>query len=325
MQTPELLSDPAYHDEDAARAYIESIRWPTGPVCPHCGSVEKIRPVGGPSMGPGWYYCGACKDKFTVRVGGIFERSHIPLHKWLLAIRLMASSKKGISANQLHRTLGITLKSAWFLGHRIREAMADNSPAPLGGEGVVIEADETFIGREGSHDPTSWVYTNDKGWVRSDGKMKVMTLVERGGKARSIHVDRLTSLGVYIVLHNHADPASELNTDEAPYYRRAGRAFKKHEAVNHAREEWARGSVTTNTVEGFFSIFKRGMKGVYQHCGEKHLQRYLAEFDFRYSNRKALGIEDTERAAITIKGAEGKRLTYRRTRRPAKANARTVA
>jgi hypothetical protein len=155
--------------------------------------------------------------------------------------------------------------------------------------------------------------------------MKVMTLVERGGKARSIHVERLTSLGVYIVLHNHADPASELNTDEAPYYRRAGRAFKKHEAVNHAREEWARGSVTTNTVEGFFSIFKRGMKGIYQHCGEKHLQRYLAEFDFRYSNRKRLGFEDTERAAIIIKGAEGKRLTYRRTRRPAKANARTVA
>src|ERR1700720_768918 len=167
MQTPELLSDPAYHDEDAARAYIESIRWPTGPVCPHCGSVEKIRPLGGPSMGPGWYYCGACKNKFTVRMGSVFERSHIPLHKWLLAIRLMASSKKGISANQLHRTLGITLKSAWFLGHRIREAMADTDPTPMGGEGKTIEADETFTGYKAAG-PT-WEFHNEGGWQKKRG------------------------------------------------------------------------------------------------------------------------------------------------------------
>ncbi|MBV9829165.1 MAG: IS1595 family transposase, partial [Alphaproteobacteria bacterium] len=267
-------------------------------------------------------YCPSCQDKFTVRVGSIFERSHIPLHKWLLAFRLMASSKKGISAHQLHRTLGITYKSAWFMAHRIREAMAEGrDPEPLGGKDKVIEADETFIGREGSHDPKAWTYSNEKGWQRSDAKMKVMTLVERGGKARSVHVDRITSLGAYLVLSQHADPQSELNTDEAPYYRRVGRSFAKHESVNHAREEYARGKVTTNTVEGFFSIFKRGMKGVYQHCGEKHLHRYLAEFDFRYSNRAKLGIDDSDRTTLAIQGAEGKRLTYRRTGQPSAVKA----
>src|SRR5438132_10244463 len=200
MQTPELLSDPVYHDEDAARDYLEASRWPEFVVCPLCGSPEKISPLDGESMGPGWWYCGSCKDKFTVRVGTVMERSHIPLHKWLLAFRLMTSSKKGISAHQLHRTLGITYKSACFLAHRIREAMRDNNPAPLGGEGKTIEADETYFGRAG--DPKDSVFVSGKGWVRRGGedKMKVMTLVERGGKARSVHIDRATSAELNRVL-----------------------------------------------------------------------------------------------------------------------------
>ena len=183
MHTPERLSDPVYHDEETARAYIEQVRWPEFVFCPHCGAMDKISKLGGNSMGPGWWYCGSCQDKFTVRVGTVFERSHIPLHKWLLAFRLMTSSKKGVSAHQLHRTLGITYKSAWFLTHRIREAVAIGPRAPqLGGEGKVIEADETFIGQAGSHDPDSWIFVNERGWVRKGGdeKMKVMTLIERG-------------------------------------------------------------------------------------------------------------------------------------------------
>ncbi len=164
MQTPERLSDPVYHDEDAARAYIEGVRWPDFVICPHCGSFDKIGQLGGESMGPGWWYCGSCQDKFTVRVGSIFERSHIPLHKWLLAFRMMSSSKKGVSAHQLHRTLGITYKSAWFLGHRIREAMKDTDPTPLGGEGKTVEADETYYGRreDAPEQDGTWVFHNQR-------------------------------------------------------------------------------------------------------------------------------------------------------------------
>lgn len=316
MRTPENLDDPVYHDEDAARAYLEQVRWPEYVNCPLCGGLDKISKLGGDSMGPGWWYCGDCKDKFTVRVRSIFERSHIPLHKWLLAYRLLASSKKGISAHQLHRTLNITYKSAWFLAHRIRESMRDDNPGPLGGDGKTVEADDTRIGREGSHDPAAWVFVTGHGWFRRGDRMKVMTLVERGGKARSAHIDSLTSDNAEDFLREHANTESILNTDEAPYFRSAGRKFKRHDAVNHSQEEWTRGDAGTNTVEGYFSIFKRGMKGVYQHCGEKHLHRYLAEFDFRYSNRAKLGIDDADRTQIAIKGAEGKRLTYRRTRQP---------
>jgi transposase-like protein len=288
MQTPELLSDPVYHDEDAARAYLEGSRWPEFVVCPICGSPEKISRLDGDSMGPGWWYCGSCQDKFTVRVGTVMERSHIPLHKWLLAFRLMASSKKGCSSHQLHRTLGITYKSAWFLSHRIRAAMAPADPPQLGGEGKVIEADETFIGRAGSHDPDSWQFRNPEGWTRKNlgEKMKVITLVERGGSARSIHVDTINTRTIYEIFVLNAKRESVLNTDEAAYYGRPGRRFARHETVNHSAEEYVRGQTHTNTVEGFYSIFKRGMKGIYQHCGEKHLHRYLAEFDFRYTYRR---------------------------------------
>jgi transposase-like protein len=324
MQTPELLSDPAYHDEDAARAYIESVRWPEQVFCPLCGGLEKIAKLGGDSMGPGWWYCGDCQGKFTVRVGTIFERSHIPLHKWLLAFRLMASSKKGVSAHQLHRTLGVTYKSAWFLGHRIREAMKETDPAPLGGAGKTIEADETYYGRqENKSGEGTWRFHNDLGWVKHFGgvsktKIPVVTLVERGGKARSVKVENVTAATLRATVLGNADTASTLMTDELGSYTRLGRRFARHATVNHGNSEYVRKlgdgtKASTNTVEGYFSIFKRGMVGVYQHCNERHLPRYLAEFDFRYSNRVKLGVDDTERTRRAIRGAEGKRLTYRRT------------
>jgi transposase-like protein len=319
MQTPELLSDPVYHDEDAARAYLEGSRWPEFVFCPICGSPDKISKLAGESMGPGWWYCGSCQDKFTVRVGTVMERSHIPLHKWLLAFRLMASSKKGCSSHQLHRTLGITYKSAWFLAHRIREAMAPADPPQLGGEGKTIEVDETFFGKPEDVEPAPWQFSNERGWYRDARdqrrKIPIVTLVERGGRARSIKVDDITARTLRSVVLTHADTKSHLLTDEYRSYGRIGKRFAGHETVKHSEEEWVRGDAHTNAVEGFYSIFKRGMKGVYQHCGEKHLHRYLAEFDFRYSYRVRLGYSDTARTEIAIKGAEGKRLTYRRTRR----------
>ena len=308
--TPVELSNPVYSNEDAARAHIESIRWPNGPICPHCGVInEGIRPLGGKSMGLGWYYCESCKDKFTVRMGTVSERSHLPLHKWLLAFRLMASSKKGFSAHQLSRTLNVTYKTAWFVAHRIREAMADHDPEPFGGKDKVVEVDETFQG------PSDNIFVNDKGWQKKRGtgsKRKIISLVERKGRAKSIKVEDLTLPTIKKVLFNYIVLDSTLNTDEAQHYKEPGKEFAKHESVNHSQGEYKRGSACTNTVEGFFSIFKRGMVGVYQHCGEQHLQRYLHEFDFRYSNRSKLGIEDGERTTLAIKGADGKRLTYRR-------------
>ncbi len=243
-----------------------------------------------------------------MRVGTVFERSHILLHKWLLGFRMYASSKKGFSAHQLHRTLGITCRSAWFMAHRIREAMRESDPAPLGGKDKVVEADETFIG------PARDVFVNDRGWMKERGtatKRKVISLVERGGRSRSIKVEDLSAKTIRKTLFENVVLDSRLHTDEAHHYRKPGEEFAAHERVNHSAGEYARGEVTTNTVEGFFSIFKRGMHGVYQHCGEQHLQRYLAEFDFRYSNRIALGVDDLLRTMRAIKGAEGKRLTYR--------------
>jgi transposase-like protein len=306
---PVELSNPIYHDEDAARQHLEAVRWPNGPVCPYCGVTgARVRPLGGRSMGDGWYYCEACKDKFTVRVGAVYERSHIPLHKWVLAFRLMASSKKGMSAHQLHRTLGVTYKSAWFLAHRIREAMKESDPQPFGGEGKIVEVDEMFLGT-----PDMTIIRGKVQRKRGTvSKRKVVSLVERGGRARSIKVEDLTTETISRVLLGNVDAASTLNTDEARHYRPVGKRFAGHDAVQHSKGEYARGETTTNSVEGFFSIFKRGMMGVYQHCGEQHLQRYLTEFDFRYSNRIKLGVDDNERTTLAIQGAEGKRLTYRR-------------
>jgi transposase-like protein len=307
------LTNPIFHDEDAARAHFEAIRWPDGkPTCPHCGAVDQATRLEGKSHRPGLFVCRSCREHFTVTVGSVMESSHVPLHKWALGFHLMASSKKGVSAHQLMRNLGLgSYRTAWFMAHRIREAMFDNDPEPLGGKDKTVEVDETYIGKPES------TFVTGKGWQGKRGigtKQKVLTMVERGGRAVSIKIDDLTIPTIKKVLGAHIVLDSTLNTDEAQFYKKPGKAFAKHAAVCHGDGEYVRGSTTTNTVEGFFGIFKRGMKGVYQHCGDQHLQRYLHEFDFRYSNRVALGVSDTERTHRAIKGAAGKRLTYRQPR-----------
>jgi transposase-like protein len=305
-----VLSKPYFHDEAAAFAFVEGLLWADGPHCYHCGAVDRITAVkANPEkrIRHGLYRCGHCKGQFTVRMGTIFEESKLPMTKWLQAIYLMCSSKKGCSALQLSRTLEITYKSAWFLAHRIREAMKDGSLPPIGGTGKTIEIDETFLGQQ----PT--VFVSGKGWQGqrgTGGMLKIVTLVERGGRARSIQVDNLQKDEIIRAMAT-ADRASVLNTDQANHYKRIGKEFSAHASVDHGRGEYGRGDTYTNTVEGFFSIFKRGMKGVYQHCSEKHLHRYLSEFDFRYSHRIALGVDDEARTAYAIEGVVGKRLTYR--------------
>ena len=246
------LTDPIFTGETAARKHLEAIRWPEGPVCPYCGVIDHVKALGGESMGDGWYHCGACRKKFTVRVGSVYERSHIPLHKWVLATHLVAASKKGISAHQLHRMLGITYKSAWFMAHRIREAMSPMAGLPpMGGAGKVVEADETYIG----------IRDGDKKRSGTSHKMAVVTLVERGGSARSFHVDRATIATVKPILHQNTSRDSHLMTDTAGIYLKMEPGFASHEMVNHQEEEWTRGNAHTNTIEDFFSVFKRGVKG----------------------------------------------------------------
>jgi transposase-like protein len=296
-----------YTDETAAREHLERLLWPTGPVCPHCGNAdsERIHKLQGKSTRPGVHKCRECEKPFTVTVGTVMERSKIPLHQWVYATHLMTASKKGISAHQLSRMLGITYKSAWFLAHRIREAMRPTEFTPMGGAGKTVEVDETYIGKI---DGAPKKLTTGQHPFRNI----VLTLVERGGAARSFHIDG-TTLGTLIpIIRMNISRESNLHTDEARWYKSVGTEFYNHQAVNHSIDEYVRGNVTTNTVEGYYSIFKRGMKGVYQHCGERHLHRYLSEFDFRYSHRVALGYDDAARAAKALEGAKGKRLTYRR-------------
>jgi len=262
-------------------------------------------------MGPGWYHCKACRKKFTVRVGTVYERSKIPLHKWIFATHLLTSSKKGMSAHQIHRTLGVTYKTAWFMCHRIREAMRNDDPGPLGGGGDAVEADETFVGstKKARQRRKRFPHTKQKRGMKD--AQKVVSLVHRGGEIRSFKVDRVNSSTVQDILFRNVDRNSYLMTDEASHYKSVGEEFQAHKWVVHSRDEYARGfGIHINTLEGYFSIFKRGMKGVYQHCDEKHLQRYLCEFDFRYNHRK---ITDAERANKALEGISGKRLTYRRT------------
>lgn len=304
------LNHPAFKNEDAARKHLEASRWPDGVTCPHCGSVDSVKPLKGKSMGPGWYHCNECREKFTVRVGTLYERSHIPLHKWLLATHLMTSSKRGISAHQLHRMLGITYKSAWFMAHRIREAMKDSFTGPLGGEGEVVQADETYTGN------SKRAKSYKKGLRH---KRSVVALVEPKGKARVFHVKNATAETVRNILVTNVDRASELHTDESRLYTETGKEFADHKTVRHG---WNQRGVyvgpegqTTNHVENFFGNFKKGLKGVYGFCSEQHLQRYLTEFEFRFNHRTALGVTDGERAAAALKGIEGKRLTYRSTNR----------
>jgi transposase-like protein len=304
--TKSILEAKALQDETAAYAWVEDRIWPNGPVCPHCGGVERISKMGGKSTRIGTYKCYQCRKPFTVKVGTVFEDSHVPMRLWLQAMFLLCSSKKGISSNQLHRTLGVTLKTAWFMSHRIREAMRVVGFEPMGGAGEIVEADETFIGRmEGEPKRRG-------GWAH---KNPVFTLVQRGGSARSFHVEGVTTGKLGPILRANVNAESKLMTDEGRQYWEPGRAFASHEAVVHSKDEYVRYAdgytIHTNTVENFFSVFKRGMKGVYQHCSEKHLHRYLAEFDFRYSNRVRLGINDVERTERALKGIVGKRLTYR--------------
>jgi hypothetical protein len=307
-----VLSDPRFFSEEAAFEYIEAQLWPSGPICPHCGGTgDKIGRLAGVHSKPskrnpegvvqlGLRKCYACRGPaFTVRKGTIFEDSHLPLHLWLQAIQLLCASKKGISTRQLHRMLGCGLKTAWHLGHRIRFAMTPDKSGPVGGEGKTVEADDMELGR------------SPKTRRRPDGRkgnVKVLSLVERGGPIRSMVIDHR---GIGGLFYSQFDRRSRLVTDSAPVFKFTGAA--SHGAVDHSKHEWRRGDVHTNTLEGFFSIFKRGIIGVYQHIGSKHFDRYLAEFDFRMNTRAKLGIDDVQRERLTVQGASGKRLTYQTT------------
>ena len=298
------LSAPHFHHEAAAFAFVEARVWPEGPVCPHCGGVERISLMGGKSTRTGLYKCYQCRKPFTVRMGTIFEASHVPLHIWLQAMYLVAGSKKGISSNQLHRTLGVTLKTAWFMSHRLREAMRNGSLGLMGGDGGRVEVDETYIGKK------TGVVKHPKA-VGPHHKLRVVALVDRNsGEARSIPANSMVRDEVAQIVRANVAKEAHLTTDEARLYWAVGREFASHDRVLHGAGEYVRGDVFTNTVEGYFSIFKRGMRGIYQFCGEQHLHRYLAEFDFRYTNRAATGCNDSDRADALLRGIVGKRLTY---------------
>jgi transposase-like protein len=310
------LTAPRFTDADAAREYLEALHWPNGPVCPKCGSFDAKRlpdqrgkaskrfPEG--SVRKGLVQCNGCRQQFTVTVGTVFADSKVPLNKWLLAVHLLCASKKGISSHQLHRMLGVTYKTAWFMSHRIREAMIPTDNGPMGGDGGIVEADETFIGR---------VPGNSRMAIHNMNK--VVSLIERAtGRATSVVVTGFINSGtVGKVLLDNVSRDAQLMTDEGRHYRNMGALFSAHHTVNHSRGEYGRKDApeyTTNTIEGFFGIFKRGMRGIYQHCGSQHLQRYLREFDFRYTNRSGCGVNDDQRADLALRGIAGKRLTYRR-------------
>ena len=299
------LTAPIFNDENAAREHLEAVCWPDGPVCPHCrATAEVIAKVGGKRHRPGLYYCNGCKGQFTVTVGTVCERSKIPLHKWVLAMHLLCASKKGMSSHQLHRMLGVTYKTAWFMSHRLREAMREPAgPAGggLGGQNKVVEADETFVGGKAR---------NAKRGKPVPKKEPVVSLVERDGRVRSFHLTEVTAKTLRPILVTQIDRKSYLMTDESGSYVEVGREFGGHGTVNHSIEEYVRGGFWhTNTVEGYFALLKRGIIGVYHHVSQQHLKRYVGEFDFRYNHRH---VSDFERADAALKGIEGKRLTYRR-------------
>lgn len=313
-----VLSEAHFQNEASAFAYVEARLWPHGPTCHHCGERERVSLMKGKSTRMGLYKCYACRKPFTVRMGTIFESSHLPLHLWLQVIHLMCASKKGISTRQVQRMLKCSMKTAWFLTHRIREAMNENPGrfySPLGGLGQTVEADETYVGGK----------AENRAYEDAKPKQAVMALVERGGSVRSFHVPNVTARMLRPIIGQHVHRASNLMSDEAPVYTAISHHFASHGTVAHAAKEYVRQDpkylVHTNTVEGYFSILKRGIFGVYHHVSEAHLQRYLHEFDFRYSNRERLGVTDEMRAATVVALTKGKRLTYETTRaaRPAKA------
>jgi transposase-like protein len=295
------LNEKRFHDDDAARHYLEATLWPNGPVCPHCGTIGTAYTT----KKTGLYRCAekGCRKDFSVTVGTVFERSKIPLHKWLLASFLICASKKGMSSHQLHRVLGVTYKTAWFMTHRLREAMGISHAEPLGAGGGVVEADETYWGNKKPY---------GKGPAGGTGhKMKIVSLVERGGSVRSFHVPSVTGKTLKPILTAHIAKDANLMTDQWRAYKKIGKEFASHQTVNHSIGEYARGDVTTNTVEGYFSILKRGLIGTFHHVGEQHLHRYVKEFDFRYNHRSSLGVSDAERTTAALRGIKGKRLMYR--------------
>ena len=308
-----ILLEPRFHDEEAARAWFEATRWPEGPVCPSCRTASPYA-----TKKAGRYRCSlrSCRRDFTVMTGTVMERSHAKLTQWAAAFYLCASSKKGFSAHQLHRTLGCKYETAWFLHHRVMEAMRQGNLdiPPMGGDGQIVEADETYFGQVESTKmrtaPTRGGKYTKGGKTGPNNKRAIVTLVERGGRVRSFHVPRADKATVSKIVMDNIHHESRLHTDESRLYLGADLFFASHETVNHSRKEYARGDVTTNSAEGYFSIFKRGMRGVYQHCSEKHLHRYLAEFDFRYNHRTALGWTDEQRTEAAVRAGEGKRLTY---------------
>lgn len=297
------FSNPIFHDDTKAREWLEAMLWSDGPVCPKCGTINQATRMNGKSHRPGLYQCNACRKPFTVTVGTLYERSKIPLHKWLAATHLMMASKKGMSALEIGRLLGLSKKTAWFLCHRIRESLREINPGPMGGANKVVEADETYIGGKAA---------NRKSHIPP--KEIAFALVERDGRVRSFHVEKVSARTLRPILTAHLNRQSYLMTDESPIYPPLARGLAGHGAVNHSIKEYVRGGFWhTNTVENYFSILKRGIIGTYHHVSQQHLKRYLAEFDFRYNERSKLGVNDAERMKKSIKGIVGKRLTYRRT------------
>lgn len=324
---PSALSAKHFHDEAAAYRWVEARVWPTGRVCPHCGVVGDSGALKGKSTRIGTYKCYSCRKPFTVKVGTIFEGSHVKMQLWLQAMHLMASSKKGISSNQLARVLGVDIKTAWFMSHRIRLAMAPGGKLPpMGGDGRVVEIDETYHGKVAN---PSELRKDGKAFSKRWGKRRagpankraIVALIERGGSARTFHVAEANTATVAKIVRENVDPASRVHTDASSLYKFVGREFVEHATVEHSMGEYVRfeenGAVHNNSCESYFSVFKRGMKGVYQHCSEKHLHRYLAEFDFRHNHRVAVGVDDAARAEAIVGGVAGKRLTYRTAHRPA--------
>src|SRR3954451_1940994 len=299
------LTDQIFHDEEAARRHFEAQRWSDGPICPHCGVVGNATELKGKSTRPGVYKCKDCRKPFTATIGTLYERSHIPLHKWLLATHLLAASKKGMSAHHLWRQLGFgSYRTAWFMVHRIRKGMREaHIPEPMGGEGKFVEADETYVGGK----------AKNRAYAKTLApKEPVVALVERKGRVRTFHVPTVNATNMKPIIKEQISPKSDLRTDESAVYTEVGKSFASHEVVNHSAKEYVRGDAYTNTVEGYFSILKRGIYGVYHHVSQEHLKRYLAEFDFRYNERVALGVNDQERTIRALRGIVGKRLTYRR-------------
>jgi transposase-like protein len=292
---------PHFMDADKARAYLEKMRWPDGPVCPHCGVIGSHYALKGATTRGGLWKCKDCRKQFSVTVGTVFERSKIALNKWLLAVHLMCSSKKAMSSHQIHRMLGVTYKSAWFMTHRIREAMKPEGGGLLGSGGGTVEADETYWGNNGKQPKGARGYAH---------KMKVVSLVERGGEKRSMVVKAVNAKSIREILEKNVCKSANLMTDESSVYTKVGREFASHGVTRHVAGEYAVGDNHSNTVEASFSLLKRGLIGTFHHVGEQHLHRYVTEFDYRWNHRK---VTDRERSDTLLTKVTGKRLMYRHT------------